>query len=152
MPHLRLFLSEALLHMRITNTPPTRPTERSKKAGSSSSSSGVDFKGFLSGTDEASGAHEAQPAQGVNSFLFLQEVSDEEVHRQKALQHGKTALQALEQLHRDLLLGRIPETTLRKLEQTVAQRRETFTDPRLSALLDEIELRVAVELAKLDRA
>lgn len=137
--------------MRITNTPPTRPTERSKKAGSSSSS-GVDFKGFLSGTDEASGAHETQAAQGINSFLFLQEVSDEEVHRQKALQHGKTALQALEQLHRDLLLGQIPEATLRKLEQTVSQRRETFPDPRLSAILDEIELRVAVELAKLDRA
>lgn len=136
--------------MRITNTPPTRPTERSRKSGSSSSS-GVDFKGFLSGADETSGTHEAQPAQGVNSFLFLQEVSDEEIHRQKALQHGKTALQALEQLHRDLLMGSIPEGTLRKLEQTVAQRRETFTDPKLSALLDEIELRVAVELAKLDR-
>lgn len=138
--------------MRINNTPPIKPTEKSGKKKSSSSTSGADFEGFLSDTEGTSGTQSAQSAQGVNSFLFLQEVSDEEVGRQKALQQGKKVIQVLEELHRDLLLGRIPEGTLRRLESSIAQKREAFTDPRLKELLDEIELRAAVELAKLDRA
>lgn len=137
--------------MRIHNTPPTKPTEKSDKK-KSSSSSGTDFKGFLDSTDGANSAGGANAAQGINSFLFLQEVSDEEVGRQKALQHGKKTIQVLEELHRDLLLGRVPEATLHRLETTLAQQRETFTDPKLAQLLDEIELRLAVELAKLQHA
>lgn len=137
--------------MRISNTPPVKPTDKTKKK-SSSSASGSDFEGFLDETGEAQGAESANAAQGVNSFLFLQEVSDEEVGRQKALQQGKKAIQVLEELHRDLLLGRVPEGTLRRLEGMVTQKREAFTDPALKQLLDEIELRAAVELAKLDRA
>lgn len=137
--------------MRITNTPPVKPTDKTGKK-KSSSTSGADFEGFLDSTDEAQGTRSTEAAQGVNNFLFLQEISDEQVGRQKALQQGKKAIQALEELHRDLLLGRVPESTLRRLEGMVAQKRETFTDPRLAQLLDEIELRTAVELAKLDRA
>lgn len=137
--------------MRISNTPPAKPTEKSKKGSSSSSASGARFSDYLGEAGDAHETHAAQGAAGVNSFLFLQEVSDDEVRRQKGLQQGKTAVQALEQLHRDLLLGRIPESTLRKLEDVVAKKRESFTDPRLAQLLDEIELRAAVELAKLER-
>lgn len=137
--------------MLINNTPPIKPTEKAGKKKSSSSASDVDFTGFLGGTDESHETQQPQAAQEVNNFLFLQEVSDEEINRQKAMQHGKTVLQALEQLHRDLLFGTIPEATLHRLEGVIAKKRETFTDPRLSQLLDEIELRAAVELAKLQR-
>lgn len=137
--------------IKITNTTPTRPSEVKKKSSSSSTSS-ANFKDFLGETDGASETHESAEAQGINSFLFLQEVSDEQVQRQKALQQGKKTIQALEQLHRDLLLGRIPEATLKNLESNISRQRESFTDPRLKQLLDEIELRAAVELAKLERA
>ena len=137
--------------IKITNTPPLRPIDEKKKKVSSTSASGVEFKSFLS-TGETSDTHETAEAQGVNSFLFLQEVSDDEVNRQKGMQQGKQLIQTLEQLHRDLLMGTIPENTLRRLETTLAQKRETFTDPRLQQLLNEIELRAAVELAKLERS
>jgi hypothetical protein len=136
--------------MRISNTPPIKPTDKSGKK-KSSSASGTDFSGFLEGADEAEGTGQTQGAQGVSGFLFMQEVSDEEVQRQKGLQQGKSVIQALEQLHRDLLLGQVPESTLLRLETTIAKKREVFTDPRLSQLLDEIELRAAVELAKRQR-
>ncbi|MCH2546188.1 MAG: flagellar assembly protein FliX [Alphaproteobacteria bacterium] len=145
----RPILERTCKFMRINNTPPIKPTEKTGKKKSSSSSSDVDFTGFLGGADEASETQKSSGAHGVNNFLFMQEVSDEEVKRQKALHQGKTAIQALEQLHRDLLFGQIPEATLLKLEGIVAKKREVFTDPRLSALLDEIELRAAVELAKM---
>lgn len=136
--------------MRISNTPPIKPTEKSGKKKSSSANE-TDFSGFLGGADETEGTSQTQATHGVNSFLFMQEVSDEELQRQKGLQQGKTVIQALEQLHRDLLLGTVPEATLHKLEGIVAKKRETFIDPRLTQLLDEIELRAAVELAKHQR-
>lgn len=136
--------------IKITNTPPSRPTDNKKKAGSSSAS-GAQFKDYLGGSGEADAKEGAEGVHGVNNFLFMQEVSDEDVGRQKAVQQGKKTLQALEQLHRDLLLGRVPEATLRNLEATIDRQREQFTDPRLTELLNEIELRAAVELAKLER-
>ena len=49
----------------------------------------------------------------------------------------------------DLLSGGIPRDRLKQLLELVEQRRNTFRDPRLVELLDDIELRAKVELAKL---
>jgi len=48
-----------------------------------------------------------------------------------------------------LLTGRVPKATRERLVTQIAQRRSTGGDPRLGQLLDEIELRARVELAKL---
>lgn len=48
-----------------------------------------------------------------------------------------------------LLLGRVPLDRLKDLLKVVDSRRTAFTDPKLTAILDEIELRAKVELAKL---
>jgi len=45
--------------------------------------------------------------------------------------------------------GGIPRDRLKQLLELVEQRRNTFRDPRLVELLDDIELRAKVELAKL---
>jgi hypothetical protein len=58
-------------------------------------------------------------------------------------------LDELEQIRLGLLLGAIPRAKLEQLAQLVRARREQVDDPRLMAILDEIELRAAVELAKL---
>lgn len=138
--------------MKITYTPPIKAVEKARKKNAGSSASGVDFEGFLEGTEEAGATSEAQAASGVNSFLFMQEVSDEQVARRKAYQQGKQAISVLEQLHRDLLLGSVSDSTLRRLKDVVGKRQETFTDPQLKQMIDEIELRAAVELAKLEKA
>jgi len=46
-------------------------------------------------------------------------------------------------------MGRIPKEKLAELARMVRDRREKGADPVVSRLLDEIELRAAVELAKL---
>ena len=50
-----------------------------------------------------------------------------------------------------ILTGTIPQGKLRALRQALDEQFESIEDPRLSAVLEEIELRAAVELAKLDR-
>lgn len=48
-------------------------------------------------------------------------------------------------------LGTLPRERLDRLTRLLAERRGEIDDPRLAALIDEIELRAAVELAKLER-
>jgi len=50
-----------------------------------------------------------------------------------------------------LLMGTLPKEKLTELADMVRSRRESCQDPRLAALLDEIELRAEVEIAKLSR-
>jgi len=52
---------------------------------------------------------------------------------------------------RALLAGSVPKDRLIQLAQMVRARRDTVSDPRLATILDEIELRAEVELAKLSR-
>jgi hypothetical protein len=49
-----------------------------------------------------------------------------------------------------LLAGNIPRSTLNKLAVAVTRRHDSFADPKLQDVLDQIELRAHVELAKLD--
>ena len=58
-------------------------------------------------------------------------------------------LDNLEEIRLGLLLGTIPVSRLEQLAQLVRAQREQVNDPKLTAILDEIELRAAVELAKL---
>ena len=43
-------------------------------------------------------------------------------------------------------------TTLNRLALAIAKRRESFAEPKLQTVLDEIDLRARVELAKLEQA
>ena len=61
-------------------------------------------------------------------------------------------LDKLEEIRLGLLLGTIPQSRLEQLAHLVRAQREQVNDPKLTAILDEIELRAAVELAKLTRS
>lgn len=69
--------------------------------------------------------------------------------RRRLVRRGQDLIDGLEDLRHGLLLGEIPAARVAALAQTLRTRRESCDDPRLGTILDEIELRVAVELAKL---
>ena len=50
-----------------------------------------------------------------------------------------------------LLAGGIPRATLNRLAVAVTRRHDSFADPKLQDVLDQIELRAHVELAKLEQ-
>ncbi len=85
-------------------------------------------------------------------FLGLQEVSEDEVERKRAMKKGKSMIDALEQLRDSMLMGTLSPSTIRQLESVLSEQRATVTDPRLTSILADIEVRTAVELAKLERA
>ena len=92
------------------------------------------------------------PIAAVDSILILQGFDDATDGRSKGLAHGEDLLDMLDQIRDGLLAGGIPRSTLTRLATAVTRRQETFVDPKLQQVLDEIDLRARVELAKLEQA
>jgi hypothetical protein len=64
---------------------------------------------------------------------------------------AQVMIDGLDDIRQGLLIGSIPRSKLTALVKVVREERDQAEDPKLSAILDEIELRAAVELAKLDQ-
>lgn len=90
------------------------------------------------------------PIAALDSILMLQGMEDSTQGRSKGLAHGEQLLDLLDSVRDGLLAGGIPRATLNKLAVAVTRRHEAFSDPRLQDVLDQIELRAHVELAKLE--
>lgn len=88
----------------------------------------------------------------VDALLAVQEVPNEREGRKRAIKRGGDMLDALDDIRMGLLTGSVPRARLHQLVKLVESGGDTFKDPRLSQILDEIELRARVELAKLDKA
>jgi hypothetical protein len=114
--------------------------------------SGSDSTFTVSGASDARAAAVSAPGPltALDSILTLQAMDDSMNGRSKGLQHGEHLLDMLDQVRDGLLAGGIPRSTLNRLAVAVGRRHESFADPKLQGVLDEIELRAHVELAKLE--
>jgi hypothetical protein len=91
------------------------------------------------------------PLTSLAGIIAAQEVDDPLAGRRRARQRGDQLLDALDDLKLALLDGKLAPGKLRALQSLVGTQRGRADDPALQVVLDEIELRTAVELAKLDR-
>lgn len=101
-------------------------------------------------TQRAASAESVYQAANIDALLALQAVEDPLFAKKKALRRGNALLDTLETIKADLLLGQVSEGRLNQLMVLVSQARERH-DPEIDALLDDIELRARVELAKFGR-
>ncbi|MGV3489975.1 MAG: flagellar assembly protein FliX [Devosia sp.] len=83
----------------------------------------------------------------LDALLALQAVEDPLLKKRRAARRGSQLLDTLDGLKTDLLAGKMSEGRLNQLMAVMSQAREQ-SDPGLDALLDDIELRARVELAK----
>lgn len=126
------------------------PKRRSDRAGRSKSAG---FSKML-GTGDASGAGPVSGAGAlgqVDALLSLQEVGNETDANRQGQRRGQELLDRLDELRLALLTGRLSVAVVERLASLVAARRAHVRDPRLAEILADIELRAAVELAKLGR-
>jgi hypothetical protein len=135
-------------------SPATPASQRSQRTASTT---GPRFSDHLNKAEESEG--EVAGTSGVmgvsalSALLGAQEVDDdgEKSSRRQLAQRGTDILDKLEEIRRDILAGAVPRERLENLAQSLRQRRAHVTDPRLIEIIDEIELRAAVEIAKLTR-
>ena len=91
------------------------------------------------------------PIAALDSILALQDMGDPSDGRSKGLAHGEQLLDILDEVRDGMLAGGIPRATLNRLAVAVTRRHDVFADPKLQDVLDQIELRAHVELAKLEQ-
>jgi len=89
---------------------------------------------------------------GVEALLALQVVETATERRRRSVSRAGRLLDELDGLKVALLGGELDVGQLERLARAVREQRAGTDDPRLEAVLDEIETRAAVELAKLDVA
>ena len=128
---------------------PAKRSERSQKSGGGSFAKEVDSNR----ADTAGGVSGAGPVNAIDALLAIQEVEDATSGEAnaRARRWGHEILDRLEAIRMGLLAGGIPVSQLQNIVNLVSRQREAVSDPRLKELLDEIELRARVEVAKYER-
>jgi len=124
---------------------PSQPIKRTAKSGGASGSS---FANHLDETSESSNASGVSGTSAIAGVLGVQEVDDATAHASKGKLRAQDILDRLDSLRVEILSGTISRERLLNLARLVNSQRATVTDPRLAELLDEVDLRAQVELAK----
>lgn len=81
--------------------------------------------------------------------MALQGVEDPVTGNKKAVSRGQDLLERLEEIRHGLLIGSIPVERLQQLQITLSNMDVNAEDPQLTEIIGDIEVRAAVELAKL---
>lgn len=90
------------------------------------------------------------PVTMVDALLAVQESGGRGQNRQARGQKSATEmLDLLQKVQSGLLLGEIAGADLHRLKTVMAERRKQENDPQLTQILEDIEVRASVELAKL---
>jgi Class II flagellar assembly regulator len=101
------------------------------------------------GSAAAKGPSALRTIGGIDALIALQGVEDPLERRRHAVKRGRLALDALDELKIGLLGGTLTPATLNKLRSAAAYLKDGSGEAGLDGVLDEIELRVEVEIAKL---
>lgn len=114
---------------------------------------GTRFSDYLK-FDQINQNQQVQATSAITSadaIFAAQMVSDEEERqiRNKLIKKGNTLLENLEEIRDGLLFGEISKDRLIEISRLVKQQDIASQDEKLQEILQEIELRVEVELAKL---
>ncbi len=88
----------------------------------------------------------------VDAILALQEMGGPLERRRRAVRRAGRILDVLDDVKVSLLTGEMSADQLDRLRIAIRDERESTEDSRLEGVLDEIETRAAVELAKLECA
>jgi len=138
--------------MKITGSGPTAGPDRRRKISGSAGSPERAFADQV-GTGPAAPTRVvgATPLAALDGVLAAQEVPDAAEERRRAARHGHGVLDELQALQVGMVEGWVSEGALRRLAGLLEGLRPSVADPDLASVLEEIELRAAVELAKLAR-
>ena len=97
----------------------------------------------------STGVSGSAPITHVDALWAIQEAPDSTDGRSKGLMRADEMLDLLEEIRKGILLGAISMPKLRNLADMARNQKNNTQDEKLNAILEDIELRAEVELAKL---
>lgn len=103
------------------------------------------FSELIEGENEVFGAESVKSTNFVMSNFLDDDLSDLEAKK------GKDVLNIMEKMRNNLAEGKMEKEQIFELQNMVFSLRSNFVDPKLNNILEEIELRAAVEIAKFNR-
>lgn len=129
-------------------------TAKSRPNGRARGSQGAEFAAALPEGERSGAVQGTAGLTSIDALVALQGVGSQDERKREAVEQGERLLDDLDDLRLDILSGLVPLSRLEKLRDRLAEtalRKGAGDDPKLRGLLAEIETRVAVELAKLER-
>lgn len=122
--------------------------------GASSAGKAATQPGFAVSTTSAPDAGKASrvasagPVGSVEALVALQEAEGPLERRRRQVRRAGRVLDVLDELKLAMLSGESSVAAVQRLARAVSETREGTDDFRLEGVLDEVETRAAVELAK----
>ncbi len=129
--------------------PKTSSTSRSGRAAPSGG--GGFARALAEGPSQSAAPTGASPVSALTALLAVQEVDDATEGRKRARRRAESLLDTLEELRLAIMLGEVPLAHLENLAGVLKQRQNKIDDPKLVEIINQIEIRAAVELAKRGR-
>ena len=131
-------------------------TRRNSLAGvkRSSGSRGVassDFDSLLISEQKIDAVAATNRISSVDAVVGLQEITGDNTDERGAKNRANLILDKLEDIRMGLLMGQIPKSNLEELSKILAVARERSIDSSLLEIIEDVELRAKIELAKLEK-
>ena len=123
-----------------------------KKSSGPKGSGNTDFSQYMtSGAQSSMGAEATQSIAQIDSLLAVQGAEDptQRAAKKRARVRADNLLDKMEQIRLSMLGGNLTIGHMVDVADVIASHRDKINDPVLSAIMDEIDLRAQVELAKM---
>ena len=140
--------------MKVQGPSGTQGSAKTKKS-SGAAASGTSFSDMVTGG--ASSSEETAVPQSishVDALLAIQGAEDptERAAKNKGYKRSTGILDALDKIRLSMLRGDMTIGDMVDIADVVSSHRQSIKDPALTALMDEVDLRAQVELAKMRMA
>lgn len=138
------------MNIKVNGPGRTGNVDKKKKTQRSGESSGVNFSDLLESLQGASALSPTAPTRGVGGVGGYVGNFDEEAPKD-AQGRSNWLVERLEELQRDILAGE-PTQAVERLRRALADKALDLhaLPPQVRALVEEIELRASVEMAKIE--
>ena len=137
--------------MKVRGPGGTQGPSKTKKSADKSATDGSFGALMAGGSEPAAATTNTQSIAQVDALLAIQGAEDptQGAARKRMRHRAGQVLNALDKIRDSLLGGTLTVGAMIDVADVVASHREKITDPGLTSIMDEIDLRAQVELAKM---
>lgn len=130
---------------------PNKGGQKVSKQNKTGKKDSTAFDALVKQSADTQVAHSAQQVEGVDATQTTDDSLSGKSPEYQEKHHAEKLLDQLEKLHIGLISGGVSTKTLNNITRMVQRQKQTIQDEELLAILNEIDLRAQVELAKFNQ-